>query len=59
MYAFGAESVKCAACNFITVVGGSGGRIGRQMVVVENPDTVDENGKVVSNMAVGVAEDLK
>ena len=29
------------------------------MVVVENPPTVDDKGKLISNMAVGVAEDLK
>ena len=41
---------------------GSGGRRdagGPHMVVVENPPTIDEKGKVISNMAVGVAEDLK
>ena len=63
----GAQSVKCAACNYITPTGpegsrGSGGRRdagGPHMVVVENPPTIDEKGKVISNMAVGVAEDLK
>ena len=64
MYAYGAQSIKCAVCNFVTQgsaggssgQGSSGGRVPQrpQMVVVENPPTVDDEGKLVSNMAVGV-----
>ena len=62
MYAFGAQSVKCAACNYITAtstpehgsVATPGDGVAPQMVVVENPPTLDESGNVVSNMAVGV-----
>ena len=65
MYAAGARSVMCAACNFVTHVdagasshGGSRApsshTLGPKMVVVENPPTLDASGKMVSNMAVGV-----
>ena len=63
----GAQSVKCAACNYVTAIGSSsgassssrGGALGSHMVVVENPPTLDEKGKIVSNMAVGVVEEVK
>lgn len=66
MYAYGAQSVKCAICNHITqtvaltpqAVSAETGNLEHgnrpQMVVVENPPTIDEAGQVVSNMAVGV-----
>ncbi|CAD6266962.1 unnamed protein product [Miscanthus lutarioriparius] len=80
MYPYGAPSVKCAICNFITNVGGvtpvrplppalpaSSGNsysipstsVPRNQsqnvtVVVENPMTVDDKGKLVSNVVVGV-----
>lgn len=79
MYPYGASSVKCAICNFITTIGMNTVRPlpptmpapnGSQYsvpstsapsapsqnvtVVVENPMTVDEKGKLVSNVVVGV-----
>lgn len=65
MYPSGSQSVKCAACNYVTSIGAQGsGSSSRKdsasshLVVIENPPTIDEaSGKVVSNMAVGVAED--
>ncbi|CAD6269274.1 unnamed protein product [Miscanthus lutarioriparius] len=80
MYPYGAPSVKCAICNFITNVGGvtpvrpfppalpasSGNSYNipstsvptnqsqNVTVVVENPMTVDDKGKLVSNVVVGV-----
>lgn len=79
MYPFGAPSVKCALCHFVTAVGMNNMRMPlpaqrpptasmtppssssvppersqSQTVVVENPMTVDESGKLVSNVAVGV-----
>ncbi|TVU49113.1 hypothetical protein EJB05_00405 [Eragrostis curvula] len=79
MYPYGAPSVKCAICNFITNVGvttvrplppalpvPSGNSYSvpstsaptnqsqNVTVVVENPMTVDEKGKLVSNVVVGV-----
>ena len=76
MYPYGAPSVKCALCHFVTNVGqisnmrmplpaqrppaaattaptSSSARPTRsqtQTVVVENPMTVDERGKMVSNV---------
>ncbi|KAL5223844.1 hypothetical protein ABZP36_010483 [Zizania latifolia] len=79
MYPYGAPSVKCAICNFITNTGMN--TMGPSpptvpilnetpytvpstsaptpqpqnvTVVVENPMTVDEKGKLVSNVVVGV-----
>ena len=72
MYPYGAPSVKCALCHFVTNVGqisnmrmplpaqrppaaattapaSSSTRLQTQTVVVENPMTVDERGKMVSN----------
>jgi len=81
MYPYGAPSVKCAVCNFITNVGGVTPMIPlpppaltassgtsyiipsisvptnqprNVTVVVENPMTVDDKGKLVSNVVVGV-----
>ncbi|KAK3233584.1 histone demethylase SWIRM1 [Cymbomonas tetramitiformis] len=69
MYAYGAQSVKCAMCNFVSQVqaaaaaaagmlpssgGPSAGVARTQTVVVENPPSLDENGRQVSNVAVGV-----
>jgi hypothetical protein len=79
MYPYGAPSVKCAICNFITNVGVTTVRAFPPVlpapsansynvtstsaptsqsqnvtVVVENPMTVDEKGKLVSNVVVGV-----
>ncbi|KAM0006825.1 putative transcription factor Znf-LSD family [Helianthus debilis subsp. tardiflorus] len=75
MYPFGAPSVKCAVCHYITNVNTSNGRVPvsaplpssstemphpqTQTVVVENPMSVDENGKLVSNVVVGVTTDKK
>ncbi len=61
MYAHGAQSVKCAVCNNVTPVGQSpGGQTGQgpspspsprqkrtQMVVIENPPTLDSEGNEV------------
>ncbi|OEL24052.1 hypothetical protein BAE44_0014923, partial [Dichanthelium oligosanthes] len=54
MYPYGAPSVKCAICNFITNVGGPPSQPQNVTVVVENPMTVDDKGKLVSNVVVGV-----
>ncbi|KAL8265241.1 hypothetical protein R6Q59_023371 [Mikania micrantha] len=76
MYPFGAPSVKCAVCHYITNVNTTNGRapvtvstpssstemphsLHTQTVVVENPMSVDENGKLVSNVVVGVTTDKK
>ncbi|XP_076933641.1 protein LSD1-like [Bidens hawaiensis] len=75
MYPFGAPSVKCSVCHYITNVNTSNGRVPApvsmpssstempsshtQTVVVENPMSVDENGKLVSNVVVGVTTDKK
>lgn len=67
MYAYGAQSVKCAVCQFVTSVGVAAARMPlpmqrpqysqpSQMVVVENPMTLDESGKLVNNVAVGLTE---
>ena len=54
MYAFGAQSVKCAVCNHVTpVLGQPGGRPGQpgvpqqQAVLVQNPPTLDDAGNEV------------
>ncbi|KAK4488061.1 hypothetical protein RD792_003803, partial [Penstemon davidsonii] len=70
MYPAGAPSVKCAICHFITNVNMGDTRIPisrsssttttstpnsqNQTVVVQNPMSVDESGKLVSNVVVGV-----
>lgn len=80
MYPFGAPSVKCAVCHFVTNAGMANMRVPipahrpngtansgmvpstsaamphsqSQTVVVENPMSVDESGKLVSNVVVGV-----
>uniref|UniRef100_A0A0A9E7F9 Zinc finger LSD1-type domain-containing protein n=1 Tax=Arundo donax TaxID=35708 RepID=A0A0A9E7F9_ARUDO len=84
MYPYGAPSVKCAICNYITTTtantvastpsarptsNGSSYSASSSSapksqpqnvtVVVENPMTVDEKGKLVSNVAVGVTAGKK
>ncbi|WVZ59913.1 hypothetical protein U9M48_009997 [Paspalum notatum var. saurae] len=79
MYPYGAPSVKCAICNYVTTTGvntvsptpaarptsngssysGSSTSAPKSQpqnvtVVVENPMTVDDKGKLVSNVVVGV-----
>jgi LSD1 subclass zinc finger protein len=58
-----AHSVRCANCQHVTCVNGVGVASSADpfatikasnMVVVENPPTLDPNGKPRSNMAVGV-----
>eukprot|EP00740_Mantoniella_antarctica_P012969 CAMPEP_0181368832 /NCGR_PEP_ID=MMETSP1106-20121128/12369_1 /TAXON_ID=81844 /ORGANISM="Mantoniella antarctica, Strain SL-175" /LENGTH=219 /DNA_ID=CAMNT_0023485117 /DNA_START=47 /DNA_END=706 /DNA_ORIENTATION=+ len=69
-YTHGAQSVRCAACDFITTPaapstsapggahgGSAGGDKKQRMVVVENPPTLDDAGRTVSNMAVGIADE--
>lgn len=62
MYASNAQSVKCAVCNFITSVTPTRSAdhrrvsLGPEMVVVENPPTLNEAGKTVSNLSVGIVE---
>ena len=70
-YSYGAHSVKCSICNYITQVGSGNstqaqtqhnqqqqhGHPAPQTVLVENPPTLDEEGRLLSNnMAVGVSE---
>jgi hypothetical protein len=85
MYPYGAPSVKCAVCQYVTNVGIANPRVPipvhrpngsansgaipatsasmphsqSQTVVVENPMSVDESGKLVSNVVVGVTTDKK
>ncbi|XP_062012503.1 protein LSD1 [Rosa rugosa] len=75
MYPYGAPSVKCAVCQFVTNVGMGNTRVPipvhrpstsasmphsqSQTVVVENPMSVDESGKLVSNVVVGVTTGKK
>ncbi|XVF23076.1 hypothetical protein REPUB_Repub13aG0006700 [Reevesia pubescens] len=79
MYPYGAPSVKCAVCQYVTNVGignvrvplpvnrpngiAAGGTMPStstsQTVVVENPMSVDESGKLVSNVVVGVTTGKK
>lgn len=78
MYPYGAPSVKCAVCHYVTNVGMSNMRVpipvqrshgtnpgtmpstsASQTVVVENPMSVDESGKLVSNVVVGVTTEKK
>lgn len=81
MYPYGAPSVKCAICNYVTTTGvnintvapspsvrptsnessysGSSTSAPKSQpqnvtVVVENPMTVDDKGKLVSSVVVGV-----
>ena len=62
MYASNAQSVKCIVCNFVTSVTPTrsadthGQVLGPEMVVVENPPTLNEAGKTVSNLSVGIVE---
>ena len=63
-YAMGSHSVRCANCSHVTNVNGNDGSSQNSdpfanvkasaMVVVENPPTLDGNGKPRQNMAVGV-----
>ncbi|TYK13370.1 vacuolar protein sorting-associated protein 2-like protein 2 [Cucumis melo var. makuwa] len=78
VFPYGAPSVKCAICHYVTNVGISNVRVPipvhrrngtissgmppssssqSQTVVVENPMSVDESGKLVSNVVVGVTTD--
>jgi LSD1 subclass zinc finger protein len=60
-YAAGALSVKCTACDFLTLTflrNKESNRGGIQMVVVENPPTVNDAGQISNNMSVGLAEKL-
>ncbi|KAK8988497.1 hypothetical protein V6N11_029885 [Hibiscus sabdariffa] len=75
MYPCGAPSVKCAVCQYVTNVGMGNVRVPlpsrpngtgtttststSQTVVVENPMSVDESGKLVSNVVVGITTDKK
>jgi LSD1 subclass zinc finger protein len=89
MYAYGAQSVKCALCQFVTSIAMPSNNNMRlplpaqrlsatgppsntppasstapppshsNTVVVENPMTMDETGKLVSNVAVGVSTDRR
>uniref|UniRef100_A0A7C9E564 Zinc finger LSD1-type domain-containing protein n=1 Tax=Opuntia streptacantha TaxID=393608 RepID=A0A7C9E564_OPUST len=58
MYPYGAPSVKCAVCQYVTNVG-SATHSQSQTVVVENPMSFDETGKLVSNVVVGVTTEKK
>ncbi|KAF5733595.1 hypothetical protein HS088_TW16G00035 [Tripterygium wilfordii] len=85
MYPYGAPSVKCAVCQYVTFFDRGNARIPllanrpnvavdsnaiphastvttqsqSQTVVVENPTSVDESGRLVSNVVVGVATENK
>ncbi|KAJ6423159.1 hypothetical protein OIU84_024148 [Salix udensis] len=75
MYPNGSPSVKCPVCQYVTNManmrvplpanrpnGTSGTPPSTSMtqtVVVENPMSVDESGKLVSNVVVGVTTDKK
>ncbi|KAF8413475.1 hypothetical protein HHK36_001462 [Tetracentron sinense] len=85
MYPYGAPSIKCAVCHYITNVAMSNVRVPipvhrpngatrpatmpststpmkqsqSQTVVVENPMSVNESGKLVSNVVVGVTTEKK
>lgn len=83
MYPYGAQSVKCALCQYVTSTGMNNMRMPipvqspssnvplmqpspapqpiprTQTVVVENPMTLDESGKLVSNVAVGVTTEKR
>ncbi|KVH17472.1 Zinc finger, LSD1-type [Cynara cardunculus var. scolymus] len=58
MYPYGPPSVKCAVCHYITNVNDMPSSH-TQTIVVENPNSVDENGKLVSNVVVGVTTEKK
>ncbi|KAH9606215.1 hypothetical protein KSS87_010264 [Heliosperma pusillum] len=58
MYPYGAPSVKCAVCQYITNVGANSDTHS-QTVVVENPMSFDGSGKLVSNVVVGVTTEKK
>jgi LSD1 subclass zinc finger protein len=62
MYAFGAQSVKCAVCNHVTPVAASPGRAGQQgssskpaqqAVLVQNPPSLDDAGNEVRLLCFG------
>jgi len=63
-YPRGAASVRCGSCGTVSSAGttsasGAGGTPTRavsskNLVVIENPPTIDEGGRVVSNIAIGV-----
>lgn len=75
MYPSGAPSVRCAICQYITNVNIGNATVpipvqrpnvtnatsvsSTSTVVVENPMSVDESGKLVSNVVVGVTTDKK
>ena len=82
MYAYGASSVSCASCHFVTQIverenrnttmrpesvgaSGNGNDVAPSRnntmttVVVQNPDTLDDNGQLVHNIAVGITSDDK
>ena len=61
MYAFGAASVKCANCEAITATGNQGNvpQARRVTVLIENPPSLDTNGEIVRNVAVGTKENRK
>lgn len=55
MYPAGAHAVKCAFCSFITCLTPNreeGTEI--QTVIVENPMTLDDTGRLVSSVSVGI-----
>ncbi|XP_073274786.1 protein LOL3-like isoform X4 [Primulina huaijiensis] len=67
MFPAGAPSVRCAICHYIMSTNGGNSastsapptskataRPHSQTVVVQNPTTVDESGKLVNNVVVGV-----
>lgn len=58
MYQAGATTVECATCQHINPGRGQGSSAPPdarpQTVLVENPRTMNDKGKLVSNMAVGV-----
>ncbi|KAI4343123.1 hypothetical protein MLD38_027661 [Melastoma candidum] len=74
MYPCGAPSVKCALCQYVTMASNNqtaapippqrpesapSSSTSSQTVVVENPMTMDESGKLVSNVVVGVTTEKK
>ncbi|KAI4368044.1 hypothetical protein MLD38_016653 [Melastoma candidum] len=73
MYPYGAPSVQCALCQYVTNTANPStspvppqrpdsapsSSPSSQTVVVENPMSVDESGKLVSNVVVGVTTDKR
>lgn len=56
MYPAGAHAVKCAFCSFITCLPPNPEEgTGFQTVIVENPMTLDDTGRLVSSVSVGVS----